>query len=174
VARGDLQLPHAGWGGDVTLDDVSCLMHLSNEGRLSDYEYVGREEGMRLMVDLIGSDPADAVKETTVTKGSHVRHTYLQGNFKTLLGRIVEYTVEANQDEVLRYQNFAVMTYLLLLVGFIIFADTSKNCVHLHHLKNFDDLETASEIAWAQLRSHAFTRASLPAPHPPSALSQVT
>jgi hypothetical protein len=35
-----------------------------------------------------------------------------------------------------------------LLVGYTIFADTSKNCVHIHHVKNFDDLETVSEIAW--------------------------
>ncbi|KAK2402896.1 hypothetical protein QL285_052382 [Trifolium repens] len=39
-------------------------------------------------------------------------------------------------------------TYLLLLVGYTIFADTSKNCVYIHDVKNFDDLETVSEIAW--------------------------
>jgi hypothetical protein len=36
----------------------------------------------------------------------------------------------------------------LLLVGYTIFADTSKNCVYIHDVKNFDDLETVSEIAW--------------------------
>jgi hypothetical protein len=56
--------------------------------------------------------------------------------------------VEGNQDEVLRHQNFALRTYLLLLVGYTFFADTSKNCMHIHHVKNFDDLETVSEIAW--------------------------
>jgi hypothetical protein len=61
----------------VTLDDVSCLLHLSNKGRLSDHDYVGKEEGTKLMVDLIGADPTDVANEMVVTKGSHVRHTYL-------------------------------------------------------------------------------------------------
>jgi hypothetical protein len=100
------------------------------------------------MVDLIGSDPADATEEITVTKGSHTRHMYLQRHFQTLVGHIADYVEEGNQVEVLRHHNFAVRTYLLLLVGYTIFADTSKNCVHLHHLKNFDDLETVSEIVW--------------------------
>jgi hypothetical protein len=97
------------------------------------------------MVDLIGADPADIEKEIVTTKGSHVRHTYLQTYFQTL---ITDYEEEGNQDEVLRHQNFAISTYMLLLVGYTIFADTSKNCVYIHHVKNFDDLETVSEIAW--------------------------
>jgi hypothetical protein len=61
----------------MTLDDVSCLMHLSNVGRLPDHQYVNKGEGTKLMVDLIGADPADVANEMVVTKGSHVRHTYL-------------------------------------------------------------------------------------------------
>jgi hypothetical protein len=87
----------------VTLDDVSCLLHLSNEGRLPDYQYVDKEEGTRLMVDLIGSDPTDVANEIAVTKGSHVRHTYLQTHFQTLVGHIADYEVEGNQVEVLRH-----------------------------------------------------------------------
>jgi hypothetical protein len=132
----------------VTLDDVSCLLHLSNEGRLSDHQYVDKEEGTRLMVDLTRSDPADIMKEMVLTKGSHVRHTYLQMHFQTPRAHITDYEVEGNQDEVLRHQNFALKTYLLLLVGYTIFADTSKNPVHIHHVKNFDHLETVSDIAW--------------------------
>jgi hypothetical protein len=53
----------------VTLDDVSCLLHLSNEGRLSDHQYVDKEEGTRLMVDLTGSDPADIEMRWFAPKG---------------------------------------------------------------------------------------------------------
>jgi hypothetical protein len=58
----------------VTLDDVSCLLHLSNVGRLPDHQYVNKEEGTKLMVDLCGADPADIENEMVKTKGSHVRH----------------------------------------------------------------------------------------------------
>jgi hypothetical protein len=100
------------------------------------------------MVDLCGADPADIENEMVKTKGSHVKHTYLQTHLQTLRAHIDAYEVEGNQDEVLRHQNFALRTYLLLMVGYTIFADTSKNCVYIHHVKNFDGLETVSEIAW--------------------------
>jgi hypothetical protein len=134
--------------GTVTLGDVSCLLHLSNVGRLLDHQYVNKEEGTKLMVDLCGADPADIENEMVKTKGSHVMYTYLQTHFQTLRAHIDAYEVEGNQDEVLRHQNFALRTYLLLMVGYTIFADTSKNCVYIHHVKNFDGLETVSEIAW--------------------------
>ncbi|MCH98369.1 serine/threonine-protein phosphatase 7 long form-like protein, partial [Trifolium medium] len=38
--------------------------------------------------------------------------------------------------------------YLLLLVGYTIFADTSKNSVHLHYLRYFEDLELVFDYAW--------------------------
>ncbi|WJX62688.1 hypothetical protein P8452_47654 [Trifolium repens] len=80
-------------------------------------------------------------------KGRISGTTYLQTHFQTLRAHIDAYEVEGNQDEVLRHHNFALRIYLLLLVGYTIFADTSKNCVYIHHVKNFDDLETVSEIA---------------------------
>jgi hypothetical protein len=80
----------------VTLDDVSCLLYLPNECRLSDHEFLDRAGGIKLMVDLLGSDPADASKEIHVTKWAHARHTYLQRHFKTLLQHIVDYTEEGN------------------------------------------------------------------------------
>jgi hypothetical protein len=58
-----------------------------------------------------------------------------------------------------------------LLVGYTIYADTSKDCVHFYYLKYFDDLETVFENRGVQLRLRAFTRASLLPPHPRSALS---
>jgi hypothetical protein len=63
---------------------------------------------------LIGFELADVVKEIAVTKGSHARNTYLQRHFQTLIGHIVDYSVEGNQVEVLRHENFAVRTYLSL------------------------------------------------------------
>jgi hypothetical protein len=87
---------------------MSCLLHLSNVGRLSDHDYVGKEEGTKLMVDLIGADPADVEKEMVMTKGSHVRHMYLRMHLQTFRAHIADYEVEGNQDEVLRHQNFAL------------------------------------------------------------------
>jgi CHASE3 domain sensor protein len=86
------------------------------------------------MVELLRSNSTDAAKEVHNTKGVHDRHTYLKDHFKTLLERIAQYTAEQNGDEVKRHQNFAVGTYLLLVVGLTIFTDMSKNCVQLFYL----------------------------------------
>jgi hypothetical protein len=68
--------------GEVTVTlDVSCLLHLSNVGRLPDHQYVNKGEGTKLMVDLCGADPADIENEMVKTKRSHVRQTYLQTHF---------------------------------------------------------------------------------------------
>jgi hypothetical protein len=82
------------------------------------------------------------------TKGVHVRHTYLKDHFKTLLEHIAQYTAEQNEDEAKRHQNFAVGTYMLLVVGLTIFTDMSKNCVQVFYLEYFRDLLTVSELAW--------------------------
>jgi O-antigen/teichoic acid export membrane protein len=50
---------------------------------------------------------------------------------------IAQYIAEENDDEAERHQNFVVRVYLLLVVGLTIFADTSKNFVHLYYLEYF-------------------------------------
>ncbi|MCI65201.1 serine/threonine-protein phosphatase 7 long form-like protein, partial [Trifolium medium] len=52
----------------VTLDDVSCLLHLPFRGRLLDHIPITKIEDIDLMVRLLGSDPADADTEVTKTK----------------------------------------------------------------------------------------------------------
>jgi hypothetical protein len=72
-----------------------------------------------------------------ITKRAHTKHTYLKDHFKTLLEHIAQYVAEENDDEAERHQNFVVRVYLLLVVGLTIFADTSKNFVHLYYLEYF-------------------------------------
>ncbi|KAK2368550.1 hypothetical protein QL285_081736 [Trifolium repens] len=74
----------------------------------SSFHLPAGEEGTKLMVDLIEADPDDVEKEMVMTKGSHVRHTYLRMHFQTFWAHIADYEVEGNQDEVLRHQNFAL------------------------------------------------------------------
>ncbi|MCI00107.1 serine/threonine-protein phosphatase 7 long form-like protein, partial [Trifolium medium] len=120
----------------MTLDDVSCLLHLPP----------GASAGINLMVRLLGSESFDANTEVTMTKGAHARTTYLKALFKTHLQRIEEFTED--EESVEKHQNYALRVYLLLLVGYTIFADTSKNSVHLHYLRYFDDLLLVFDYAW--------------------------
>ncbi|CAJ2647788.1 unnamed protein product [Trifolium pratense] len=68
----------------MTLDDVSCLLHLPLGGRLLDHTSLTKDEGITLIVDLLGSDAFNAHIEVTKAKCAHVRTTYLKEMFKDI------------------------------------------------------------------------------------------
>jgi len=66
----------------VTLDDVSCLLHLPIDGMLLSHEAITRDVAVEWMVTHLGSDPGEARVKVTKTKGAHCRFDYLQRIFK--------------------------------------------------------------------------------------------
>jgi hypothetical protein len=132
----------------VTLDVVSYLLHLPNKSRLLDQKALTRAEGEALMVELLGSDLVDAARRCMSPKWAHARTTYLHAHFKSLLEHVAHNNTERDKIAAWTHQIFAVRPYLLLVVGFTIFADTSKNCVHIFYLNYFRDLETVFDYVW--------------------------
>ena len=55
----------------VTLDDVSCLLHLPIDGMLLSHETITRGDAVDSMVTHLGSDLGDALLEVTRTRGAH-------------------------------------------------------------------------------------------------------
>jgi len=45
----------------VTLDDVSCLLHLPIDGMLLSHSTISRDEAVEWMVEQLGSDMGEAV-----------------------------------------------------------------------------------------------------------------
>lgn len=41
----------------ITLDDVSCLLHLLIRGKLLDHRRISRDEALNMMVECLGVDP---------------------------------------------------------------------------------------------------------------------
>lgn len=54
----------------ITLDDFSCLLHLPIRKRLLDHGRIRQEEGVGLMVSLLGDDPGK-VEEAARIRGAH-------------------------------------------------------------------------------------------------------
>ncbi|GAU43130.1 hypothetical protein TSUD_348520 [Trifolium subterraneum] len=81
---------------------------------------------------------------------AHAKTTYQNGLFKTHLQHIADYTEERNQVEVERHQDYAIIfiVYLFMVVSWTIFADTSKNSVHLTYLRYFEELELVLDYVW--------------------------
>lgn len=66
----------------ITMDYVSCLMHLPTRGQLLGHRRIDREETFKMMVTHLGANPAKASKEAADIGGGHARFSFFFG--KTL------------------------------------------------------------------------------------------
>lgn len=62
----------------ITLDDVSCLLHLPIRGKLLDHWRIIKNEALKYIVDYIGVDLDDALMEMERNKGAHARYEFLK------------------------------------------------------------------------------------------------
>ncbi|CAL5209595.1 unnamed protein product [Lathyrus oleraceus] len=62
----------------ITLEDVSCLLHLPIKGRFLDRGRITKDEALEMMVDHLGDDPREAKNELDRTRGTHARFEYLK------------------------------------------------------------------------------------------------
>nr|ABE87602.1 hypothetical protein MtrDRAFT_AC153123g9v2 [Medicago truncatula] len=64
----------------VTLDDVSCLLHLPIDGMLLSHETITWDDAVDSMVTHLGSDPGDALLEVTRTRDLDVVASFSWGD----------------------------------------------------------------------------------------------
>lgn len=79
----------------ITLDDFSYLIYLPIRGKLLDHGRIGRQEGVDLMVTLLGADPGKMLEEETHNRGAHARFTFLE----TLYNDHVKGATDAVSDD---------------------------------------------------------------------------
>jgi len=133
----------------VTLDDVSCLLHLPIEGMLLSHEFITQDDAVDSMVRHLGSDLGDALLEVTHTKGAHFQFSSLRMIFKE---RMLEQLTLENEygvtQEVRSLRDQAVRTYFLYLVGITLFTDKSQTDVDVVYLRYYKDLDIVVEFSW--------------------------
>jgi len=127
----------------VTLDDVSCLLHLPIEGMLLSHASISRDEVEEWMETYLGSNPGEALVEVTKTKGANFRFGYLQRIFKQRMKEQLELATEHGgvTQKVRRLWDQVVRIYFLYFVGITIFIDKSQNDVDVVYLRYFRDLD---------------------------------
>jgi len=84
----------------VTLDDVSCLLHLPVGAMLLAHEGMTKDEAVEMIIQHLGADPRDAIKEVTNTRGAHAQFWYLRKIFKQCLLQQLEAYNEGDMEEV--------------------------------------------------------------------------
>jgi len=133
----------------VTLDDVSCLLHLPIDGMLLSHETITRVDAMDWMVTHSGSDPGETHVEVTRTKGAHCRFVYLKRIFKEHMKEQLALEIEHGvTQEVRRMRDQALNIYLLYLVGIMLFIDKSQNIVDAVYPRYFRDLDVVADYSW--------------------------
>ncbi|XP_050902122.1 protein MAIN-LIKE 1-like [Lathyrus oleraceus] len=62
----------------ITLDNVSCLLHLSIGEKLLDHGRISKDETLKLMVDYLGLDLEASMREMEKTIWAHARFEFLK------------------------------------------------------------------------------------------------
>jgi hypothetical protein len=119
----------------MTLDNVSCLLHLPIQGTLIDRIGMSRPDGVDIMVELLGADVDKADKQGWKTNDARAHFSRLREIFKK---HLQEYCDDAEMKEK-PDQTFHI--YLLYLAGIMMFTDKSVTYVDVSYLLYFRDLE---------------------------------
>lgn len=61
----------------ITLDDISCLLHLLIGGISLDRGRIEQEDEVGLMITLLGVDPGKAAEEAAHTRAAHALFSFL-------------------------------------------------------------------------------------------------
>ncbi|GAU35365.1 hypothetical protein TSUD_57140 [Trifolium subterraneum] len=120
----------------VTLDDVSCLLHIPVRGIFYTPVPVSMEEAAALATELLGVPYEVAYLETSRQRGG----TFTQ-----------QWVYDCWQRNLHMYHIYdcAARAYLLLLVGCTILTDKSYTRVNAKWLPMFRDLSTLNKFSWA-------------------------
>jgi len=135
----------------VTLDDVSCLLHIPIDGMLLSHKLISRDGAVavEMMMTYLGSTVGDALDEVTETRGAHARFSYLRRIFKERLQLQLALDNEGGMEEkVQRLLDQALHIYLMFLVGITLFTNKSDTYVDVVYLRYFRDLEVVTGFSW--------------------------
>ncbi|XP_058775806.1 protein MAIN-LIKE 1-like [Vicia villosa] len=119
----------------ITLDDVSCLLHVPIRGQLVDPDVVVTDyDAIHLAVELFGVSLSDATEEASAVRGPYYKLDWLKQVFEQQRG--------AN--------NFtgAMRAYMMLLLGCTILADKTFTLVEAKYLPLLRDLNNCGSYCW--------------------------
>ncbi|XP_058751705.1 protein MAIN-LIKE 1-like [Vicia villosa] len=119
----------------ITLDDVSCLLHVPIRGELVDPDFVVTDyDTIHNAVELFGVSLSEASEEASSVRGPYYKLDWLK--------QVFEQQRAAN--------NFtgAMRAYMMLLLGCTILADKTFTLVEAKYLPLLRDLNTCGRYCW--------------------------
>jgi hypothetical protein len=127
----------------VTLDDVARLTHLQIEGQmLSHGKKMLRHEGVALLVKHLGVSQEEAEKICSKEYGGYISYPKLRELYTRYLdraNRLADLEDPGDLEELERVKTFCMKSYLLYLVGCLLFGDRSNKRIELVYLTTMED-----------------------------------
>ncbi|CAK8533294.1 unnamed protein product [Lathyrus sativus] len=118
----------------ITLDDVSCLLHLPIRGVFWSPQDISEALVVEWVVDYLGVSQRVAQQQVRDCRGSYYKLEWLYDQF-------VEHRAASRW-------HYATRAYLLMLVDSTIFADKTFTLVEARYLSPFIDLDGLSGYSW--------------------------
>lgn len=133
----------------ITLDDVSCLLHIPIDGHLLFHESLTVAEGAEYLVQYLGLNRNESLAECAKIKSGRISYSWLLKIFKDYLVRADEYASQPDEESAREwYRTRCIRAFLLYLVGSTLFSDKTDHGCSVVYLKYFDDLTTINQYAW--------------------------
>ncbi|XP_058746613.1 protein MAIN-LIKE 1-like [Vicia villosa] len=119
----------------ITLDDVSCLLHVPIRGQLVDPDVVVTDyDAIHLAVELFGVSLSDATEEASAVRGPYYKLDWLKQVFE--------------QQRAANKFTGAMRAYMMLLLGCTILADKTFTLVEAKYLPLLRDLDNCGSYCW--------------------------
>ncbi|XP_058762356.1 protein MAIN-LIKE 1-like [Vicia villosa] len=130
----------------ITLDDVTCLLHLPIRGILLSHGRLTKEKAMEILIVELGYDLDDALDKVERSREAHVRFRTLERLYDIeLLAAHQAAGVEVEADI---HRERALRCYLLYLIGTHLFVDTSSTYTDVVYLRYLPDKTRIHEYNW--------------------------
>jgi len=130
----------------ITLDDVSCLLHIPVGGNLLFHESLSIHQGTEYLVNYLGLEFEESVAETKRLRSAHITYDTLLSIYTSYLTEAKSYANQPGEEDSMEwYQTRCIIAFLLYLVGCTLFSDKADNSCCVVYLKYFDDLTTFNQ-----------------------------
>ena len=135
----------------ITLDDVTCLLDIPIVGRLIGDDDLDHDHGVDLMVNHLLFPVEEAVEQVSNNSGAHVTYTALKERYEHLLNRcnqLLGEDLSEEEDEMSRIRPACVKAFLLLLLGYTLFAGKNSKTINLLWMLAIRNLDELGEWSW--------------------------
>ena len=137
----------------VTLDDVACLLYILIAGRLIEKDQLSHDRGEELMENELLFTVEDAVEQVNKHLGGHGSYRALKQSYEELLNRCNQLVEDFSEEEEQgRVRPACVKAFLVLLLGYTIFASKNSKTVNMLWLLAIQNLDELGEWSWDGVR----------------------